>query len=141
MCGDARPRLLLPSCTPPSPQQGQRGETPARHYHPLQSDRQQYIETFFRSRTEGFSASATTTTTANGDRDSGDGSDDDDNDDNDGGDDNDDNDDEDGDIIRDIDDIRNGLFVTGAIHIALGRSDLAFLKVSLFDLMLHTDKS
>ena len=140
MCGDARPLLLLPSCTPPSPQQGQRSETPARRYPPLQSDRQQYIETFFRSRTEDFSASATTTTTttANGDRDSGNGSDDDDNDDND---DDDDDDDDDGDIIRDIDDIRNGLFVTGAIHIALGRSDLAFLKVCLFDLTLHTDKS
>jgi len=33
-------------------------------------------------------------------------------------------------IVKDIDGVRNGLFLNGALH-------LAFLKVHLFDLMLH----
>jgi len=72
----------------------------------------EYIQAFFRNRTQNFSDYNS--------------------------DDNDDNDSDD--IIQEIDDVRNGLFVTSAIHTALGYSDLAFLKVSLFDLMLHRDK-
>ena len=40
------------------------------------------------------------------------------------------------DLVRNIDDVRNGLFLTPTAHRVLG-SHLAFLKVRLFDLMLH----
>jgi hypothetical protein len=43
-------------------------------------------------------------------------------------------------IVRHIDDVRNGLFLTGALCLVLG-TQLAFLKVSLFDLMLHMVRS
>jgi hypothetical protein len=43
-------------------------------------------------------------------------------------------------IVRDIDDVRNGVFLTGALSLVLG-THLAFLKVSLFDLMLHMVRS
>ena len=47
---------------------------------------------------------------------------------------------DDNDILRDIDDVRNGLFLTACLHRVLGIS-LAFLKVNLFDLMLHMVRS
>lgn len=42
----------------------------------------------------------------------------------------------DDDLVRDIDDVRNGLFLQASLHRVLG-NHLAFLKVRLFDLMLH----
>jgi hypothetical protein len=40
------------------------------------------------------------------------------------------------DLVRNIDDVRNGLFLMVNVHRALG-NHLAILKVRLFDLMLH----
>ena len=40
------------------------------------------------------------------------------------------------DLVRNIDDVRNGLFVNASLHRVLG-SYFAILKVRLFDLMLH----
>ncbi len=40
------------------------------------------------------------------------------------------------DIVQDIDDVRNGLFLNAGLHRVLG-NDFALLKVCLFDLMLH----
>jgi hypothetical protein len=42
----------------------------------------------------------------------------------------------DDDMVRDFDEVRNGLFVDSTIHCVLGRH-LAFLKVRLFNLVLH----
>lgn len=39
-------------------------------------------------------------------------------------------------LVRDINDVRNGLFIQASLHLVLG-NDLAFLKVRQFDLMLH----